>query len=787
MKFLCTVIVIAALAAPAFVAADSPFYLVKDKAGTPILLDASDAPVVSVSAEALAGDIQQITGIKPELISNGAPDSRTAIIVGTLGRSSVIDKLAKSGKIPAEKINGKWESFLIQPVDHPTAGLDRILVIAGSDPRGTAFGIFELSKRLGVSPWIYWADVKPERKEELSISFDQVLMGPPSVKYRGIFLNDEDWGLQPWAAANMDTDIEDIGPNTYARIFELMLRLKANYIWPAMHPCTKAFFYYKENAEVAAQYDIVLGSSHCEPMLRNNVDEWKNNFADEYGKEPGPWRYDTNPKEISRYWEDRVKESAGIDAVYTVGMRGIHDGSMPGPKDTTEKIKLLNQVIEDQRDMLSDILNKPETEISQIFCPYKEVLTLYQKGAEIPEDVTILWADDNHGYIRKLSTPEEQERSGASGVYYHLSYWGAPADYLWLSSISPSLISYEMSKAFKYGADRVWIFNVGDIKPAEMETEFAMDLAWDVSSWPPERAAEYCENWAERTFGKEYAKAIADIQRTYYTLAAAGKPEHLDQVAFTEDEQQERLAQYARIEKQALDLQKHIPERLQDAYFELVLYPVLGAANMNRKYFDPDEAQQAYDEIKRLTQVYNEDIADGKWRGMMDMAPRRRPVFGLPETFPHPKEQADFIVIKTQDLTLHGDDLIRIPGLGSSGLALSRKSLTGPGYDKGDANKAPYVTIQQSLTKGKRTIEVRCLPTHPIHEERNLKAAISLSGKNEQVLDFNAPSKSKEWQENVLRGYSSATATFDVAKDSDGELRISLLDPGLCIDSIYIY
>ena len=399
--------------------------------------------------------------------------------------------------------------------------------------------------------------------------------GPPSVKFRGIFLNDEDWGLKPWAAANMDADIKDIGPNTYAKIFELLLRLKGNFIWPAMHPCTKAFYYYKDNPKVADQYAIVVGSSHCEPMLRNNVDEWTNNFQKEYGKTPGPWRYDTNKEEIHRYWDDRAVESAGRESVYTMGMRGIHDSDMPGPKDDKQKIELLKKVMTDQREILAARLQKPIDQIPQIFCPYKEVLNLYQKGIGLPDDVTIVWADDNHGYIRQLSTPKEQLRSGRSGVYYHLSYWGAPSDFLWLSSVSPELVSYEMSKAFQFGADRLWVFNVGDLKPAEAEIQFAMELAWDVRRWTPEKARTYIEHWAAETFGPEYAQRIANIKSEYYLLAQSGKPEHLDLITFSRDEAQRRLDAYQRIAREATELNQAMPDRLKDAYFQLILYPTV--------------------------------------------------------------------------------------------------------------------------------------------------------------------------------------------------------------------
>jgi len=466
-------------------------------------------------------------------------------------------------------------------------------------------------------------------------------MGPPSVKYRGIFLNDEDFCLRPWVQNRMDQTLQDIGPNTYAHVFELMLRLKANIIWPAMHLGTKAFFYYEGNREMANKYQIVIGSSHCEPMLRNNVDEWNINFTNEYGHEPSEWRYDTNQAEIQTYWEDRViqTETDGVEGAFTLGMRGIHDGSMPGPKTIEEKVKLMNQVFQDQRTMLSTYKSKPLSEIPQAFIPYAEVLSLYQAGAVPPEDVTIVWADDNHGYIRKLSNPTEQKRSGGSGVYYHLSYWMPGQDWLWLSSISPSLISCEMCKAYDYGADRMWIFNVGDLKPAEMEIQFAMDLGWDIQAWQPEHAADYAFTWAEQTFGKPAAAQIAEIKAEYYKLAASGKPEHMNFVPRTMKEFNERLAAYSKLVQQAEALQPQIPARLQDAYFQLILYPVKGAAKLNEKIIDLVKkdfqgAVDSYREITAMTETYNTGIAGGKWKGMMDDSPREQAVFDEPSALP---------------------------------------------------------------------------------------------------------------------------------------------------------
>jgi hypothetical protein len=791
------------------------FPLVHDGQSAEIVYDANDVAVVKTVAEAFAKDIALVTGTKPGIRDNGEKLPKLAIIIGSMDGSGLINEMCKAKKLPADRLQGKWETFLITVVEHPLEGVDRALVIAGSDPRGAAFGLFELSKRIGVSPWYWWADVQPEKHENLFVGSGTLVDGPPSVKYRGIFLNDEDWGLKPWAAANMDPDIKDIGPKTYARIFELLLRLKANFIWPAMHPCTKAFYYYKDNPKVADQYAIVVGSSHCEPMLRNNVDEWTNNFQAEYGKKPGPWRYDTNKVEIYRYWDDRAEESSKYESVYTVGMRGIHDSSIPGPKDDGGKINLLNKVIADQREILAARLKKPIDEIPQIFCPYKEVLRLYQKGLDLPDDVTVVWADDNHGYIRQLSTPKEQLRSGKSGVYYHLSYWGAPSDFLWLSSISPELVSFEMTKAYEYGATRLWVFNVGDIKPAEAELEFALDLAWNVSKWPPEKAHLYTKQWAARTFGPEFAQQMADIKQNYYLLAQTGKPEHLDLISFSREEAQKRLEAYQRIGKEAEELGQKMPDRLKDAYFQLILYPTLGACHMNEKFIyaamsvspkpgdanTPDyyaeKALSAFAEIQRLTQVYNTEIAGGKWNKMMDWKPRNRPVFRMPAVGPSPENKEVFKtdsplkIINAADLTLTGEGssakLHLIKDLGASGASITMLPFTSPSISDENAKQAPFAEYEVELPAGQRDVEVICTPTQKIHEGRGLRYALYFGDESPTIVDVNSAAETPPWEKNVLRGYCIGKSTHKLDKDGTVKIRIAPLDPGLLISQIRIY
>ncbi|HEY4784656.1 MAG TPA: glycosyl hydrolase 115 family protein [Bacteroidales bacterium] len=814
------------------------FELVQGKNAADIFIDPADAEVVRIAAEALKSDIELVTGIAPTIQSGAEKISSNPVIIGTIGHSALIDQLDKSGKLSLDRVRGKWETFSITMVDQPLKGVRKALVIAGSDRRGTSYGVFELSRIMGVSPWVWWADVTPAHKDALYVTGTSV-EGPPSVKYRGIFLNDEDWGLQPWAARNMDTDIKDIGPKTYAKIFELLLRLKANFIWPAMHPCTKAFYYYPGNPKVADKYAIVVGSSHCEPILRDNVFEWAENYEQEYGVKPGEWRYDAYKEQIYRYWEDRAKQSSTYESVYTVGMRGVHDGSMPGPKSKPEKIKLLDQIIVDQRNILEKSKDKPANQIPQIFCPYKEVLQLYQGGLNLPEDVTIVWSDDNHGYIRQLSDPKEQKRSGGSGVYYHLSYWGAPHDYLWICSTAPSLISYELTKAYQFDASRLWVINVGDIKPAEMEIQFSMDLAWNVADWTPDKAYQYAEKWASETFGEEFAAPIAKIKSEYYRLAQCGKPEHLGMLAFSDINEDERITAYEAIVKDAKALAEKIPQRLRDAYFQLILYPTQGACLMNEKIFYARKSQEmesknekmaidyalkaksAFDQIRELTKIYNTGIADGKWNGMMDWHPRDLQVFYMPKVssaaekyvedsvkyrMVAKKEYVDsiqggsfslkqsnisnLIVLDANNFVkkseASGQTLQVFEGLGLGGYGISIMPFTTPPIAGNNVNKATCVEYKVKLSAGSHTITLECLPTQGMYKDRSLRYAVSVNGDDPQIVDVNDTREDRTWKENVLRGFSLGTSIHNVGTTGEAVIKVYLLDPGLVVNRIEV-
>jgi hypothetical protein len=477
-----------------------------------IVFDNHGPKLDSIAAHLLANDIEMVTGYKPDVITDVSKAKGNIIVIGNI-QSKLVQKFIKQPSSVYKNLSNKWECFALKTIDKPFGNISKAFVIAGSDARGTAYGVFTLSEKIGVSPWYWWADAPVKKKNEIVIAEDEYISSPPSVKYRGIFINDEDWGLQPWAAKTFEPETGDIGPKTYAKVFELLLRLKANMIWPAMHPSTRAFFHYTGNVKMAEDYQIVVGSSHAEPMLRNNVSEWNE-------KTMGPFNYITNKEQVYKYWEDRVKESKNINAIYSIGMRGVHDSQMEGIKDSKEAVPLLEQIFKDQRELLAKHVNKDVTAIPQVFTTYKEVLDIYDNGLEVPDDVTLVWPDDNYGYIQRLNTEDESKRTGGAGVYYHASYWGRPHDYLWLPSTHPSLIREEMMKAYQTGANRLWVLNVGDIKPSEFNMQFFLDMAYNIQPFKKSAySKQYMLNWSAQLFGKEKSTSITKILWDFFPVA----------------------------------------------------------------------------------------------------------------------------------------------------------------------------------------------------------------------------------------------------------------------------
>ena len=623
------------------------FTLASPRQTAAILYDASDAAVVKRAAELFAADVEAVTGRYPR-VTSAAGETGPAVIVGTVGGSALIRRLSEAGKIDTAPLEGAWERYLIQTVANPLPGIRKALVIAGSDRRGAAYGLFTLSELIGVSPWYWWADVPVKKHAALHVDAPPTYSQTPSVRYRGIFLNDEDWGLTPWASQTFEPERGNIGPRTYAKVCELLLRLKANYLAPAMHPVSTSFNQIPENKLVADTFAIVMGSTHCEPLLLNTASEWDT-------KTMGPWNYDKNKEGINRVLTQRVRENSPYENVYTLALRGLHDGAMSTTLPMHEKVRMLQQALLDQRQILAENIDRPVETVPQAFTPYKEVLEIYSNGLELPDDVTIVWPDDNYGYMKRLSGVREQRRTGRSGVYYHVSYLGVPHSYLWFSTTPPSLMYEELRKAYDTTADRLWLVNCGDLKGSEMQVSLFLDMAWDIGRFTADNVVTYPARWLAGIFGEAYYDRLEAMTREHLRLAFPRKPEYMgwgyhwnrfdhncEQLTDTDfsftnyDEAPRRLEAYRQLGARAEALLHEIGDEARPAFYQLVYYPLRGAELMNRMTLGGqrnrwyarqgraatnavrDEVQRCYDSLQVITRGYN-SLLGGKWNHMMSM------------------------------------------------------------------------------------------------------------------------------------------------------------------------
>ena len=740
----------------------------------------SEKLVVRTSLEMLGRDIRTVLSATTEL-----NDKVGAIVVGTVGQSNLINETG----IDLPTLKNKKQAFLL------TVSQDGKLVVAGSDSHGTAYGILEISRLLGVSPWEWWADVTPEKRETFRLSSKFRELQSPSVEYRGIFINDEDWGLMPWGNQTYEpSDVKgEIGPRTNERIFELLLRLRANTYWPAMHECTLPFFLTKGNREMAKKYGIFVGASHCEPMACNAAGEWSRR-----GK--GVYDYVNNSPAVYKFWEDRVKEVAGQEILYTLGMRGVHDGKMQGAKTVEEQKAVLDRVPADQRGLLEKYVNKEVTQVPQVFIPYKEVLDIYHAGLQVPEDVTLMWCDDNYGYIRHFPTAVERARKGGNGVYYHVSYWGRPHDYLWLGTMSPSLIYQQMKLAYDQGIQKMWILNVGDIKPAEYQIELFMDMAWNLDKVSSEGVTVHLKHWLERELGTSCAKAVLPVMQEHYRLAHIRKPEFMGNtreeennpiyrvvkdLPWSEREINERLNAYDELSETVEKAASKVPVDRQSAYFELVKYPVQAAAQMNRKLLyaqlarhdkvDWEKSDAAYDSIAALTQHYN-SLENGKWNRMMDFKPRKLPVFNRVE---RKAAAAPMIADRKAACQWNGADAKKGNAVVCEGLGYEGKAAE---IRKGDALTFYFGNLKTDLLE----VDIRLLPNHPVQGDK-LRISVSLDGAEPEVIAYETEGRSEEWKENVLRNQAIRKIVLPVSGKKSHQLVIKALDEGVILDQIMLY
>ncbi|MBX2917047.1 MAG: glycosyl hydrolase 115 family protein [Cyclobacteriaceae bacterium] len=569
-KFL--IITIVALSSFGLCAQDR-FLLSSHNTSVPLYVSESDHKGVIKAAEGLKKDIALVTNNEPTLVATNhqlGDKAKAMVIIGTIGKSELLNNLINNKKVDADAISNQWEAYLIQTINNPFPGVDRALVIAGSDKRGTIYGIYEISKQIGVSPWHWWADVPAKKQTALFVSAErQVDM--PVVKYRGIFINDEQPALGGWVKENYG----GFNSKFYTKVFELILRLKGNFLWPAMWGQS---FYTEDplNPKLADEYGIVISTSHHEPMMRAHV-EWQR-------ASKGKWNYYTNETALKEFWQEGIARMGNYESVVTLAMRG--DGDEPMSEESN--IALLQKIVNDQRNIIQQETGKPITATPQVWALYKEVQDYYDKGMRVPDDITLLLCDDNWGNIRKLPLLTEPKRTGGYGIYYHFDYVGGPRNYKWLNTNPIERVWEQMHLAYQYGVDRIWIVNVGDIKPMEFPISFFLDYAWNPTTIHADDLKTYTEQWCAQQFGNEHAIEAASLISGYLKYNGRVKPELLNEKTYSLDNYNEFervVMEYQELRTRATQLASKLESEKQEAFYQLILHPIQASANLYEMYY----------------------------------------------------------------------------------------------------------------------------------------------------------------------------------------------------------
>jgi len=615
-----------------------------------IIYSSTEWPGVVRAAGDLRRDIEAVTSCSPKLVAYKR-HSAEEIVVGTLGRSKLIDDLASRGLLDVTPLKGKWESYVITTVENPWKGCGRALVIAGSDKRGTIYGIYELSQQLGVSPWYWWADVPVQHRASAYVKAGTYASGEPKVKYRGLFINDENPCMQRWARAKFE---KGMGSEMYAHMFELILRLKGNLLWPGMWGSFKEYLPLQtmiqnedgtyegnafnlddpENPRLADEYGVVVGTSHHEPMQRSQQ-EWLRNKQN-YGN--GEWNWLTNKEAIKRFFTEGIEHTKNYESLITMGMRGDEDRPMTDAGSAEANFRVLEEIMGEQRRIIEQVTGKPASETPQVWTLYSEVLEYYDQGMHVPDDMIIMLCDDNWGDVRRLPEPGQPKHPGGYGMYYHVGYYGAPRASKWLNVTQLQQMQEQLRLTYDYGVDKLWLLNVGHLKPNEYPTDMFFRMAWDPTKFGVGDVKAYSEQFCAQTFGAKVASEAADILNTYCKYASLVTPEMLDDRTYSLEngEFEQMRDRFAALEARALRLQQNIPSDAGDAYNQLVLYPVQALANVYDMYYSlalnkyyarksdaraniyADRVNECYDRDSLLTYAYNNTMSDGKWNHMMD-------------------------------------------------------------------------------------------------------------------------------------------------------------------------
>ena len=775
-------------------------------------LEADHAPVISMALQMWQADMRQATGLAP----TKSKEARVKFILYKPSKQQALQKL----DAPLQGLATYKDAYFIKVSNQQ-------LYVVGSDARGLAYGILALSRLAGVSPWTWWGDLPAAKVSSLSLPDNYSVFEHPKVEYRGVFINDEDWSFQPWSWKQFDPQSKKglISAKAYKKLFQLLLRLRANTLLPAMHGSSVPFYLVPGAMQVADSCGIVISTSHCEPLLSNANGEWDD-------KRQGAYNYMTNRDSVLAFWSRRLMATKQYQNIYTMGMRGKHDGPMAGVKTLDEKTIALQAVINDQRALLKKYINPALDQIPQQFVPYKEVLDIYKNGLRIPEDIMLTWTDDNYGYITRLSDSSEQHRSGGGGLYYHLSYWGRPHDYLWLTTTQPGLMYNELKNAYQHQVRRMWIVNVHDPKIAGYNLELFLDMAWDIDLKDSEgKVASKLKSYLTRDFGEAGPKLYPAL-RDYYYLTAVRKPEFMgwtqveldktkynlgmsevqpSQFSFSSfsDEADRYLAGYAAIKQTVDEVAKQIPPRLKDAYFARIQYPLKSAAAMATKWLewqralslkgDADKDKRlaakvkslaAYEQIEALTAYYNTQLAGGKWQYLMSDHPRDLNVFAKPIFDEQPtKEQLNTYATskggtETQAYPIQQDDSFIARNASSfdkSSFKAQPEPMLGHSMNsvpipKGEQLRYRFTTSRSGMT----FLRTAVIPTHP-NDNGDIRYQVQIDQQNPQIISFRQDGRTEAWKQNVLSGQAVAITPIALTEGAH-ELKITALDPHVILD-----
>ncbi len=725
----CTLYCMMAMSALAVVAQTEQFCIAKDGKTASIFIDGDDWQGVIRAANDLGDDVRKVTGVASQVnILSTVTLKPSSILVGTIGKSRIIDGLIKQKKIDVQKVRGQWESYLIDVVDGH-------LVIAGSDKRGTIYGIYDISERIGVSPWYWMADVPVRHKDELYYDGGQFIQPSPKVKYRGIFINDEWPSFGTWCTKHFG----GVNAKAYKHIFELLLRLKANYFWPAMW-ATAFNEDDPESPRLADEMGIVMGTSHHEPMMRSHQEYLHRK------EQVGPWDYATNKERIDQFFREGMERNKDYDNIVTIGMRGDGDVAM-GKGDDAENMKTLGNVIKGQRKIIKDIYGRADA-VPQLWAIFTEVQRYYDAGFTVPDDVTLLLCDNNWGYIRRKGRDFERKRKGGLGLYYHIDMNGGPWNDRWVNTTTVPKLREQLNLAYKSGIDRIWIINVGDLKPKEMPIDFIMRYAWNPDAIQPGDEQAWLEGFTRNIFGEEFAKETADIIAKYSKYNLWRKPEVQVPGIYNYEEMLHLNNQWQTIVTRCENLKEEIPADAQDAFYQLVYYPAVASAGVAMIYNaatmgDRETIDALMEKDQRLSDYYNKGLAGGKWDGMMLDNHIGYTQWSIPETNRNPmdlrfrvrhelsvKSDTKEYSIPADECKRNDEGWILLPDLGRSKGCMGAADVMKE-YPNGDG---PVLEYEVELTE-EGHVAIGILPTQDIMPARGLRLGVQLDDQPMQVID----------------------------------------------------